>query len=396
MRISFTGDISLDKPMLDSIRALENTNKEDNCDRYQVEFFEEMLQNCQKVFSDSKYVIGNLETVFGGEKGYNRKLMHCNSPDVFAKALKNIGINVLTTANNHSLDEGEAGLYRTLDILDAENIYHTGTFRKDETNRILYLENEGIRIAIISYTYGVNPCKEADECINIEEICNLFQPYKKMYSGMSRFEIFLRKTIFTRSVGHRLRIVLGKPTVKKYQDVYNEGTFKEEYLKRIIEDLKKAKDNGADYTFVCLHSGGQFNEEPGGFTAHAMDVITKTGNCTAIIGNHPHIIQKIVYSNNALQAFSLGGFSLSPDANYISRESIPEYSLVLHFDLDKTECKVSYDILHNISDENGYLRIFPINQKEKDSRLKSVRERLHCCLTKEELEMIKLSTLKGK
>ena len=33
MRISFTGDISLDKPMLDSIRALENTNKEDNCDR---------------------------------------------------------------------------------------------------------------------------------------------------------------------------------------------------------------------------------------------------------------------------------------------------------------------------------------------------------------------------
>ncbi len=63
-----------------------------------------------------------------------------NTPDSFASALTDAGIDVVTTANNHSLDRRFYGLSRTLDILDREGLKHTGTFRTPEEDRILMLE----------------------------------------------------------------------------------------------------------------------------------------------------------------------------------------------------------------------------------------------------------------
>lgn len=376
MRISFTGDISLDKPMLAALKA---RTKALGRDEIQTCDFVEMFQGCRSVFAGADYVVGNLETVFGGGNAFNTKTLHYNSPDAFATAIKDAGINVLTTANNHSFDEGASGIDRTLDILDREGILHTGTFRKEEKDRILYIDQDGIKIAILAYTYGVNPCKEADSCDEIERMCNLFQPYKKMYAGISRIEAFARKVIFTREFGRRLRILLKKPTVKKHVDHFHPDSFREDYLERIKCDLKEANDAGADYSFVCLHSGGQFNEEPGEFTEHVMEAIAAMGNCTAIIGNHPHIIQKIEKDGGVIKAFSLGGLTLSPDATYVSSEAIPEYSLVLHFDITKTECKFSYNIMHGIPDEDGYLRIQEASSDSGNTRLNSVKKRIAGC-----------------
>ena len=100
---------------------------------------------------------GNLETTFAGEdRGYSGYPTF-NSPAALGTALKNIGIDVLSTANNHSIDKGEKGILSTLDTLDEIGIEHVGTYRsKEEQDTILVKEVNGIRIAFLSFTYGTN------------------------------------------------------------------------------------------------------------------------------------------------------------------------------------------------------------------------------------------------
>lgn len=55
------------------------------------------------------------------------------------------------------MDRGIRGLRRTLNILDAAELHHTGTYRsKRESQELLIRNVKGIRIGILSYTYGTN------------------------------------------------------------------------------------------------------------------------------------------------------------------------------------------------------------------------------------------------
>ena len=108
--------------------------------------------------------IGNLETVFAGPtipfaryRPDTRSMPLYNCPDELAPALRGAGFHVLTTANNHCLDQGPAGLCRTLDVLDEWGFRHTGTARtRTEAARDLIIEAKGFRIGILAYTYGTN------------------------------------------------------------------------------------------------------------------------------------------------------------------------------------------------------------------------------------------------
>ncbi len=100
---------------------------------------------------------GNLETTFAGiDRGYSGYPTF-NSPASLGEALKNIGVDVLSTANNHCLDKGFSGLESTLSELDNMGISHTGTSRtEEEQNTVLVKEVNGIKIAFLSFTYGTN------------------------------------------------------------------------------------------------------------------------------------------------------------------------------------------------------------------------------------------------
>ncbi len=55
------------------------------------------------------------------------------------------------------MDTREQGVISTLDALDELGISHTGTYRsKEEQEKVLVKEVNGIRIAFISFTYGTN------------------------------------------------------------------------------------------------------------------------------------------------------------------------------------------------------------------------------------------------
>ncbi len=99
----------------------------------------------------------NFETVLGGKPytGYPT----FSSPDEFASALKNAGFDVFFQANNHAMDGGQKGLERTIDVLDSLQIKHTGTFKSPHERTLRYplmLIKNGIRIALLNYTYKTN------------------------------------------------------------------------------------------------------------------------------------------------------------------------------------------------------------------------------------------------
>lgn len=81
-----------------------------------------------------------------------------NSPQMLDRIIDDgRGINLLSTANNHCLDMGEAGLRETLDLLDSKGCLHVGTSRSpEERDRVVMVERQGIRIAFVSCTFGIN------------------------------------------------------------------------------------------------------------------------------------------------------------------------------------------------------------------------------------------------
>ena len=112
----------------------------------------------QNIFLKEIFRYGNLETTFAGEsnKGFTGYPMF-NSPSELGVALKNMGLDILSTANNHSMDRFEKGIVATLDALDEIGISHTGTYRsEEERDTVLVKEVNGIKIAFLSFTYGTN------------------------------------------------------------------------------------------------------------------------------------------------------------------------------------------------------------------------------------------------
>ena len=116
--------------------------------------FDHTFSQISPFLQDADLAIGNLETVLGG---FFSDFPHFSAPDEFAHALQRAGFNVLSTANNHSLDQGVDGLLRTLDVLHEIGISTFGTYRSQaERDTMLVKEVGGMRFAFLAYTFGTN------------------------------------------------------------------------------------------------------------------------------------------------------------------------------------------------------------------------------------------------
>lgn len=133
--------------------------------------FSPMFKYVEKYFQNSTINIGNCESPMAGlERGYSGYPTF-NAPEHLAIDLKELGVDIMTTANNHTLDKGFSGLCSTLDFLDNAGIEHIGTARtEEEQNTILYKDLNGIKTAFLAFTYGTNGIaipKDKEFCVNL-------------------------------------------------------------------------------------------------------------------------------------------------------------------------------------------------------------------------------------
>ena len=74
-----------------------------------------------------------------------------------ATDLKELGYDVMATANNHCLDKGFNGMVNTLAELDKAGIEHLGTYATEEDSKQYLIKDvNGIKFGFLDYTYGTN------------------------------------------------------------------------------------------------------------------------------------------------------------------------------------------------------------------------------------------------
>lgn len=153
IRIAAVGDILMWKRQIASAKSAHSTGYS----------FDSMFRAVAPYLRSADLTIANLETTLSGREAVYQKrnpqtgwpMFNC--PDELAGAIKRAGIDVVTTANNHCMDRGMNGLCRTLDVLDRYGLHHTGTYRsRAESKQFLIADVKGIRVGILSYTYGTN------------------------------------------------------------------------------------------------------------------------------------------------------------------------------------------------------------------------------------------------
>lgn len=362
IKLSFTGDISLDKPML---KASRNENGSYH--------FEKLFREVKHLFSDSDYLVGNLETVFGGaDKGYNVKPFGYNSPDEFLLALKEFGFDLLSVANNHCLDEGIKGLKRTVSLCNKSGIATVGTVRRD--HNYLVKDIKGVKVAFLSYTQFINQSRYSDHVRDLDRYVNMLYPYNAVKPAGLRSRV-----IHAFPVGLRedVKRKLGMPTVTKVTDSIRPGMMNDEYLDRLKNNILEAKSK-SDLVVMLAHCGGQFNDEPGEYAETIFKKIREFG-ADIIIGNHPHVIHRIEAEKGHITAFSLGGMTLSPSAEYVHPDSMADYSLLVHIYIDeKTKAieKGTYSILKGIEDESQYLLINAADKNKYKNDISYLQQRI--------------------
>ena len=196
--------------------------------------FSYVYKDISSYTSSSDLTIGSLETSFAGEdRGYSNYPTF-NSPDSLATALKNIGVDIISTAGNHALDYGYSGLCRTIDVLEQNGLSHLGTYKTaEEQEKILIKNVKGVNIAFINYTYGTNGIPVPSDkpyCINL----------------------------------------IDKDLIKK--------------------QIQTAKDQNVDMIVACMHWGIEYKTTASDEQKELADFLFENG-VDVILGNHPHVIE---------------------------------------------------------------------------------------------------------
>lgn len=360
IRLTFVGDIACDRPLLKAAK------------RGKLYDFSHVFQT-KSMFSGSDLVIGNLESCFGG-KGYGKKPYHYCVPDSFCDAIKDAGFHIVSTANNHCLDEGVEGLERTLRILDQHGIAHTGTYPENEKERYLTVEISGMKIAFFSLTYSINPCYEASLCEDVGRYVNILGLRKRRQFSKNPIQRWYQ-TILQPKLGSMKRKLLHGTTEPAFTDKLYPDSIDPNWLEIIDAQMESARKN-VDILIVLLHIGGQFNLEPGAFSKYMVEHLRQLG-ADVIVGHHPHCLQRMERLGETYVAYSLGAFCISPSADYLCKESLPEYGAAWHIDIDEETRSVkgsSVSILKSIEDADHYVHV--VEAEEDSPQVRQIRTRL--------------------
>jgi poly-gamma-glutamate synthesis protein (capsule biosynthesis protein) len=79
-----------------------------------------------------------------------------NAPSQLAAAIHSAGYDACSVASNHAMDQGAQGVAGTLAVLDRAGLRHAGTARRPREARPRILTVRHVRVAVLSYTYGLN------------------------------------------------------------------------------------------------------------------------------------------------------------------------------------------------------------------------------------------------
>ena len=271
--IAFVGDLMCHKPQMTAAYNSRTRSYD----------FDPTFDAVRAELERADIAIGNLETTLPGNPRQYRGFPLFGVDDAFAAAVRRAGIDVLATANNHCLDTFEAGLLRTIKVTRELGFHQLGTYASAEDHRarrVLILEKNGLRVAVLNYTYSTNGIDIPDGVV-----VNLMDE------------------------------------------------------ERIIADLACARSMKPDATLVVFHWGWEYNRYPNSQQKRFAKLSFEHG-ADVVLGAHPHVVQPFelqtvtdIYgaTRDCLVLYSAGNFLSN------QQRSHTKGGIIFHFDLVRQE-----------------------------------------------------------
>lgn len=199
----------------------------------------------------------NQESILGGTSIGLSDYPNFNSPQEFGDAMIDAGFNLVSLANNHTMDRGVTAIQNSCDYWKTKDVLTAGSYcSAEDAEEIKIKEKNGIKYTMLAYTYGTN---------------GITVPSDKPY------------------------------LVNLYSDELAKA------------DIEKVRDK-VDLLIVSMHWGTEYRSEPTDEQKREAEYLSNLG-VDIIIGTHPHVIEPITYINDTLVIYSLGNFISAQSTN---------------------------------------------------------------------------------
>ena len=122
--------------------------------------FKPMLDIMKPIISSYDLAYYNQETILGGSELGLSTYPRFNSPYELGNDFLDTGFNIVSMANNHTLDRGEQAIINSCNYWKTKDVYTAGSYCSEEDREeIKIFEKNGIKYAMLSYTTTTNGLK---------------------------------------------------------------------------------------------------------------------------------------------------------------------------------------------------------------------------------------------
>ena len=211
-----------------------------------------------------------------------------SAPQNLMEQLSRSGVDLVQLANSYSINQGISGLQATIRGVQEAGMEPLGVYADERAYKAgkgyTIREIQGIKIAFVAFTKGMDGMtlpQGSEHCVNV-----LYKDYDSTYQSIDR-----------------------------------------DNINRIMDNVEA---ENPDLTVAMLHWGSEYNDTISKTQTAIVELLQSRG-VDAILGTHPHYVQKMTYDPETgfFVAYSLG------DLLSDGQRSGTEYSVILKLDITK-------------------------------------------------------------
>ncbi|WP_433347745.1 CapA family protein [Micromonospora sp. CA-111912] len=284
--------------------------------------FAPMLAGARPAVTASDLALCHLETPLAPSGGPYIGFPKFSVPQEVVRGIKETGFDGCSTASNHSIDQGYAGVKRTLDALDRAKLGHTGTYRTaSDARRPQIYQVEGARVAHLSYT--------------------------KSFNGLRRPS--------------------GQNWVANLIDVA-----------KIERDADNAREAGAEIVAVSLHWGTEYEHEPDVDQQTWARKVAEVRNVDVVFGHHAHVVQPVEKIGGKWIVYGMGNqIARHAEPVNVNRDGAMIRVTFGPTDSTKRWKVIAIEAIPTFVDLNPDIRLVDLEQSLADPALSPGRRRIY-------------------
>ncbi len=211
--------------------------------------FRPMFADIEPLVASADLAICHLEVPIAPDGEPPQTYPNFGAPKEIVAGIASGGYDRCSTASNHSLDQGFAGIQATVNAFEEQGIGQSGMARDAAEAEPDVFDVKGVKVTHLAYTRGY-------------------------------------------------------PTLNLTPE--NEWWANDINVVKILADARKARDMGAQIVVVSMHWGTESASQPSETQVTQAEALTASGLIDLIVGHHAHVVQPIEQLHGVWTVFGMG------------------------------------------------------------------------------------------